>query len=159
MSLWKILDEKLEEFILVPSLAFTASLTFLQVIMRYVFGHSLSWSEELSRYIFVWQIWLGTSFAVKESRHIRIEMLRNALSAKWQQYLDILVFGIWIAFCVFVVYRSSALVAILMQRGQVSSALRIPMQYAYISVPVGCGLMTFRLFQKLFLTIRKTEGV
>lgn len=54
---------QLEAHLLVCSLIFTVILVFFQVILRYVFSSSLSWSEELARYIFIWQIWLGTSVA------------------------------------------------------------------------------------------------
>ena len=47
----------LEEYLLVVSLVINVLLVFLQVIMRTVFKNSLTWSEELSRYIFIWQIW------------------------------------------------------------------------------------------------------
>ena len=49
---------KLEEWLLVGSLAFSVILLFIQVIMRSVFNSSLSWSEELARYIFIWQIYI-----------------------------------------------------------------------------------------------------
>ena len=54
----------LEEYLLVVSLVINVLLVFLQVIMRTVFKNSLTWSEELSRYIFIWQIWLGASIAL-----------------------------------------------------------------------------------------------
>ena len=52
---------KIEEYFLVYSLILMVALVFIQVIMRYIFNNSLSWSEELVRYIFIWQIWLGAS--------------------------------------------------------------------------------------------------
>ena len=54
-----------EEYLLVGSLAFNVVLVFFQVVMRYVFQNSLSWSEELARYIFLWQTWVGASYAVE----------------------------------------------------------------------------------------------
>lgn len=49
-----------EETILVYSYLLVVPLLFVQVVSRYVFNHSLSWSEELARYIFIWQVWLGS---------------------------------------------------------------------------------------------------
>ena len=46
----------LEEYLLVVSLVINVLLVFLQVIMRTVFKNSLTWSEELSRYIYFWLI-------------------------------------------------------------------------------------------------------
>ena len=47
------LDENLEEFILVIFLIAMTLIMGIQVFCRYVLGMSLSWSEELTRYL-VW---------------------------------------------------------------------------------------------------------
>ena len=57
VAMLKKLWDNLEEYILVYSMMFSVALVFVQVIMRYVFSNSLSWSEELARYLFLWQIW------------------------------------------------------------------------------------------------------
>ena len=47
---------KFEEYLLVISLAVTVTLIFYQVIMRFIFNDAPSWTEEVTRYIFIWQI-------------------------------------------------------------------------------------------------------
>lgn len=150
-----------EEYILVSSLVFTVFLIFIQIIMRYVFHHSLSWSEELARYIFLWQIWLGASYAVKEHRHLRIEAFKDMLPKNVQKYAELLTLLIWFGFSIFLAYKGSQLTSILIKRGQVSPAMRMPMAYAYSSVPVGCALMTIRLFEEIIKLIKSLhkEGV
>lgn len=137
--------DHLEEYILVGSLIFTVALIFIQIIMRYVFQQSLSWSEELARYVFLWQIWLGASYAVKEQRHLRIEVLKDAFKGVGKKYLEIITLLIWFGFSLFLAIKGSQLTIMLIQRGQVSPAMQIPMAYAYASVPIGCGLMAIRL--------------
>ncbi len=151
MAFLRFLNKRFEELILVPSLVFTVILVFSQVVMRYVFQSSLYWSEELARYLFVWQTWLGASLAVREASHIRIEAIKVYLSKKAQRKLDWLVFIIWITFCIFLTVKSSELTSRLFQSMQLSSALRLPMGWAYLSVPVGCILMSFRLCQRMVL--------
>ena len=73
----KKLWNNMEEYLLVYSLMLSVGLVFIQVVMRYVFSNSLSWSEELARYLFLWQIWVGASYAVKEHRHLRIELIQD----------------------------------------------------------------------------------
>ena len=121
--------------------------------MRYVFKSSLTWSEELARYIFLWQIWVGAAYAAKESQHLRIEVFKKHLSDRGKDILDIIVIMIWAAFSIFLATKSGQLTGILFSRGQLSPAMRIPMGYAYASVPVGCGLMAFRLLQNLYKKI------
>ncbi len=154
MQFIKVLDDKLEEYFLVTTIMFSVILVFLQVVMRYVFSASLSWSEELARYLFLWQIWVGASFAAKHSRHLKVEMLKNLFPKKGQLVLDVIAALFWIGFCVFLTTKSGIITNTLFQIGQLSPAMRMPMGYAYASVPVGCGLMTFRLLQNLYREIK-----
>ena len=93
-----------EETILVYSYLLVVPLLFVQVVSRYVFNHSLSWSEELARYIFIWQVWLGSSYCVKENRHIRIDIFTEHLSPQVRKIYEIVITMISIAFCCFLIY-------------------------------------------------------
>ena len=149
MTLKKLWDH-LEEYILVYSMMFSVALVFLQVIMRYVFSSSLSWSEELARYLFLWQIWLGASYAVKERKHLRIEAVQSMIkSASGKIRFELVALFLWLVFSIFMVYKGGELVKLLFVRGQVSPAMRVPMAYAYASVPVGCLLMSIRLIAEI----------
>lgn len=150
----KIWDH-LEEYILVYSLMFSVGLVFVQVVMRYVFSNSLSWSEELARYLFLWQIWLGASYAVKEHKHLRIEILQDFIKdPRKRKMYDVFVMVLWLGFSIFLTSESASLTILQFQRNQVSPAMRIPMAYAYASVPVGCGLMSLRLIGEIVKTIK-----
>ena len=61
-----------EEYFVVWTMAIMTILVFIQVVMRYVFSNSLSWSEELARFIFLWVSWIGASYAVKEGDIIEV---------------------------------------------------------------------------------------
>ncbi|MDR3331170.1 MAG: TRAP transporter small permease [Synergistaceae bacterium] len=152
----------LEERVLVISLMFNLGLILVQVVMRYVFSASLSWSEELARYIFLWQIWVGTSWGVKERRHIRVDALPRALGEKGRFRLEVVVLLIWALFSTFIAYKGGQLCRVLFTRNQLSPAMRIPIVYAYLSVPAGCALMAIRLFAelyKLFSGVQRVDEV
>jgi TRAP-type C4-dicarboxylate transport system permease small subunit len=144
-----LFTDRLEERVLVISLMFNLAIVIVQVIMRYVFNSSLPWSEELARYIFLWQIWVGTSWGVKEHRHIRVDALPLALSPKAKFRLEMVVLLIWAAFSFFIAYKGSQLCSLLFRRHQLSPAMRIPIVYAYLSVPAGCFLMGIRLIAEI----------
>lgn len=102
--------DKFEEYLLIGSLVFNVLLIFSQIFMRTIFNYSLSWTEELSRYIFIWQTWLGTSIALKYKQHIRVEILINIFKkAKNKKILEISVNLIWIAFSIFLLYAGTLL--------------------------------------------------
>ncbi len=150
--------DRFEEYLLVYSLMFSVALVFMQVVMRYVFGSSLTWSEELARYIFLWQIWLGASYAVKEHRHLRIEVIQDLLKTpRKKKYFELVSMALWLTFSLFMVYEGTSLTALLFERGQVSPAMRIPMGFAYASVPVGCALMSIRLIGEIYKMAVSTD--
>ncbi len=160
MKLKKLLKfiDNLEEYVLVVSIMVTVTLIFLQVVMRYVFSNSLSWTEELARYIFVWQIWLGASLGIKYRKHIRVEFLSNALRGRSRKYLEILVIVLWLGMNVFLTLNGSGLVDQLLSRNALSPSMRIPLAYVYASVPVGCGLASIRLLQQLYTIVTAKGG-
>ncbi|SBW09904.1 Tripartite ATP-independent periplasmic transporter DctQ component [uncultured delta proteobacterium] len=145
----KYIWDHLEEIFLLPSLVFSVILIFVQVIMRYIFGNSLSWSEELARYLFVWQIWLGVSYAARNRTHLRITIVKDRLSPNAQKILELAVTAVWVGFGLFVAYKGSTLVMKVARFNQLSSALQIPMMYVHMAVPVGCGLMVIRLIENV----------
>lgn len=154
MKVIRFIDEKLEEYFLMSTLTVTVALIFLQVIMRYVFKNSLSWSEELARYIFLWQAWVSTSYAVKKSKHIRVEIINKYFSKEGRKALELFVLATWAAFSFFFSYKSYNLTISIFKLKQLSPAIGIPMGYVYASVPVGCLLMGIRLLQEIYSIIK-----
>ncbi len=146
----KILDDKFEEYFLVYTLAFSVALIFAQVVARYVFGNSISWSEELARYLFIWQAWIAVGFATKYSRHINLDIIVNMCPPKVQTVLFWISHAIWLAFGLYMAWKGAELTRTIFSRNTVSAALQIKMGWVYLSVPVGSALMSFRLIQILW---------
>ena len=146
-KVWKIID-LIEERFMAFSLLLTVILVFLQVCMR-AFGNSLPWSEELARYIFIWQCWLGVSFAEKDGKHIRIELLFNKLSPKGQKALDIIQILITSGIVIFLIVYGGYMVSFMTAQGTTSSILRVPLSLIYLSMPVSCALYLVRIISRL----------
>ena len=154
MKVLKFLDAKLEEYLMTVLTIVMTALIFLQVVMRYIFKDSPAWTEELSRYLFLWAIWIGASYGVKTQSHVRLTVLTSRLSKKVQDVINVVVWFLWLAFTIFLVTKGFELVSIFLASGQTSTAMHIPMWIAYASVPVGCTLMVFRLLQNAYFAIR-----
>ena len=67
------LDENLEEFLLVVMLAAMTLIMGIQIFSRYALGQSLSWSEEVTRFLFIWSGFLSVSYCSKKCLSIKIE--------------------------------------------------------------------------------------
>ena len=145
-----------EEILLVPALAFSTILIFAQVCTR-AFGNSISWSEELVRYLYVWETWLGVSYATKRGSQLRITMIRDKLSPKGQMAIEIFVTIVWLAFAAFVFYMGVRAIGQIAKFGQVSRALRVPLKYCYLSIPVGMAMMSVRLIESSIKRFRPAK--
>mgnify|MGYP003608844836 FL=1 len=73
-----VVNRALEGFLIVGFVAMTLVI-FLQVIFRYFLLQSLSWSEEVARYLFVWLTFLGASVVARSRSHITVESVVNRI--------------------------------------------------------------------------------
>ena len=78
-----------EEIVIVAMFAVMVAVIFVQVIMRKC-GNSLTWSEELGKFLFVWITWLGISLGERKGEHIKITMLTDRLPFRVAQVVNIL---------------------------------------------------------------------
>ena len=150
--------DKFEEYLLIGSLVFNVLLIFSQIFMRTIFNYSLSWTEELSRYIFIWQTWLGTSIALKYKQHIRVEILINIFKkAKNKKILEISVNLIWIAFSIFLLYAGTLLCKSMIARNVLSSGMRIPLVFVYSCLPISSLIVLIKLMNDSINLIKREK--
>ena len=104
---------RIEEFITAVALAFMTILTFANVISRYVFHASFSFSEEITSYLFVLLSLMGTSIAAKNKAHLGLTILTDHVSAPVAKVLHIISYIIALIFSVisivFVAFNYSTL--------------------------------------------------
>jgi TRAP-type C4-dicarboxylate transport system permease small subunit len=62
------------------ALAIMVVLVFGNVVLRYAFNTGITMSEEVSRWLFVWLVFLGAIVALKEGAHLGTDMLVSRLS-------------------------------------------------------------------------------
>ncbi|WP_429818018.1 TRAP transporter small permease [Ensifer sp. B1-9] len=64
-------------------------LTFTNVVLRYAANSGLSFSEELSRWFYVWLVFIGSILAVYERGHIAMEGILHSLPRRVQSFCNI----------------------------------------------------------------------
>ena len=156
MKVLKFIDEQFEKWFLIVSLIVMVLVTFMQIVLRW-FNAATVWAEEFSRYVMLYQVWVGASYAMHEDAHIRITALIGKLSGSRRRGMDLVVLTLWLLFALWLTVEGCVLVGKIAAMGQVSSAMRIPMTIPYASVPIGGALMTIRLVQKIVERLRNTK--
>ena len=127
--------------------------TFIQVVLRYVFNAAFFGAEELARFMFSWLIFLGGTVALDRGMHFAVDVIINVLSAALQRVIFI-----------FVQLTVLAVLAILLVKGvqlaalnwtQLSPAMQIPISIPYAAIPTASALMILVVLRRLCRGVRR----
>lgn len=142
----KILDN-IESYLCKFLLSFFVVLLFVQVVMRVVFQDSLTWSEELSRFAFVWFAYLGACYAARLNAHNRVTFQFKFLPALVGNLSRGLADLLWFLFNSVMVVKSIETIRGMLEFPFHSPALDIPMHRVYMLFPIAFTLMNIRIVQ------------
>lgn len=155
--IFTILNE-FENYIGAALLLVMLVLLTLQVITRYVFKFSFTWTEELSTIMFVWLVYLGCSSAVLKGQHLRIDLLLEALKGKAKKAAYILTDVITMAFCAWMVPYLLNIISNLAARNSATMLLRLPQSAIYSIVPFAMVMTIIRMVQEIIIIIKTPEN-
>ena len=155
----KFINEHLEEFFIIPLMFAMSIIIFIQVVMRYAFQNSLTWSEELARYLFVWLVYFAVSYTARREKHIRIDAAINIYPKAIRPYIEILSEIIVFGFAVFIAITGITVYQKITWSGQLSPAIGLPMQFVYAAPLVGFVLTAIRQLQCIVRRIKKLGNV
>ena len=124
-------------------LAASCALVFANVVLRYGFGQSLAWAEEVSRYLVVWLSFLASGLALREGAHIAVETLPDALPAGAARVTRLAVVMLVAGFLGLLAWWGWGYA--IFAWAQRSPVLRLSMGMVYLAIPVGAALMLVHL--------------
>ena len=155
------LDEYLEEFLMVIFLIAMTLIMGIQVFSRYVLGMSLSWSEEITRYLFIWSAFLSVSLCTRKCISIKIDQFIQLFPRRGKSLWKVLNLTVEFVFFVYLIPYSFIYLKNTIESGQVSPACGIPMYYVQ-AAPFVCFIITaFRIAQRWFgeweIVLKKDE--
>lgn len=126
----------------------------INVITRYGFGYSLFWAEELTNYIIIWITLLGSSLCIRYGMHMSVDVLLQSIkNSLWKTIILFIEVMISLIFVVAITVIGGMQVISVMNSGQISPALMIPMYIPYLALPLGGLLMVFQYVELLLIHI------
>jgi TRAP-type C4-dicarboxylate transport system permease small subunit len=133
----------------------------LQVLCRYVFNSSLSWSEELQRYGLIWIVFLALVIGYRRGAHIGMGLLLEKMPRTVQSSMGWLIDVLWLVLgCAMVIFtgfhRSAAGITFLKSVGRQSSAgIGLRMDIVYGCIVIGGAYLTLAAVHNL---LRRAAG-
>lgn len=114
-------------------------LVTFQVISRYIFNSPSSFSEALTKYLFVWLIIISATYIFGQKEHICISFLKDKLPEKAKNAVNILIELIVIVFSLTIMLYGGFVIT-KMNMFQFDSILNIPTGVIYSIIPI-CGVL------------------
>ena len=125
------------------------SLTIVvEVILRYGFGSSLIFTEELSRYTMVWVAFLGGVIALRDGAHVATGGIGDRFGPTVGKVASVVADGLALLFLGVLTWASVQTLP--NQLDQYTTTLSISIFWFYLAIPVGAVLMALVIVGRRF---------
>ncbi len=115
-------------------------LVLVSVFFRYVLNSSLSWSDEVVRYLFVWFTLFGAAVTLREREHIRVEYFVEKLPRALRRCVEMaMLLGVIVLQLALVVFGS---MWVWTTRGSYTSTLQWPLNILFYAALPTTALLT-----------------
>lgn len=110
-----------------------------QVFSRYVLTISIRWADELSRFAFVWLIYIGGAVTIRDGRNVCFDLLLDSRKGKTWKTMFTIVSAISLLFLALMTYFG-----VLVCKAELTEAspiMKWPMAIVTLAIPLGGLLM------------------
>ncbi len=128
---------------LILMLSAMAVIVFANVSLRYLTNYSITWSEEVARYLMIWVTFLGAGLALRYGNHVAITNLQDMAPRRGQILLRLLIVLLLVTFFAIMVWMGYDYMS--RMRFQMTPATRISFSYVYAAMPIGFVLLIVHL--------------
>ena len=114
----------------------------MQICTRYFLGDPMSWTEEVSRHLFVWLVFFGASGAIRDRSHIAVDVVNTLLPTRIRRIVMLGSNVLVLFFLINVLYWGARAVGRMW--GLSTATLEIPFGLVYTVFPITATLMIIR---------------
>lgn len=161
MQYWRKFNEtlnKVVDFVSGVATFLIIVVVLVQIIGRLI-GNPAPWTEEATRFIFIWMIFLGIATGFRNSESARVTVLIDRFPKKFEMIKQALYNVFSVLFFLYMIIYGFQIMMQQVNMNEMGSAFRIPMWYIGIAVPVS-GILGIIATIEYFLKKKTSrEGV
>jgi len=146
-----------EDASVVVFLSVASILAFVEVVLRYAFFSSITWSSEVVVVCIIWAVFIGLSISLRKGAHIKVEVVVDLFSGKKKFAVVLLSTLIGFAFALFLFLYSTKYAAFLKESGEISITTDIPEYIYFLALPIGGLLFSIRYIQEILYALKERE--
>lgn len=149
----RALEKWFEPAVIVFMLGAIIVLVFADVIARFAFSTSIAVANELARFCFVYMIYFGVSYAIRERRHMRVTVVLDLLPESLRRWTFALAEMVFLIYSVTVCWLGIVITQQAFERGTILSSTQWPMGALYAAIILSGALSCLRLLQSLWRVV------
>ena len=158
MTSWVRWLHRIENGVLTVLVLILVALAGTQIFMRNAFGGGFSWADPFLRTLVVWTAMLGALAAVRDDKHIAVDVLQRFLPPHAQRAARIVTLLFAAAICAMLAWYGATLVGIDWDGGA-KSDFGLPNWLLESILPIGFCLMALRFVLRAFAAPTQVHGI
>lgn len=141
-----------ESYLCQALLVFFVIVVFMQIVLRFL-DSSLSWTEEIARFAFIWFILFGACYATRLCALNRVTLQFAKAPKAVANFFLFISDMIWLAFSLFMAWYGYLAVEELWEFPYATPALDWDLSYVYLVFPLSFLLMSIRIIQVNYIRL------
>jgi TRAP-type transport system small permease protein len=150
----KLLDKVLKG-VLILLFSLLVIVTVVQVVSRFI-GAPLQGTDEAVRFMFIWLIFIGIAYGMREKVHIEVDFFVSRFSETIQFWLTMFNHVLMAAYTFVIIYYGIEVTQVM--GAQLAPISRIPMSYIFVAAPIGGILLMLYIILSAVETVKERKG-
>ena len=127
----------------------SVAVNFANIVGRYFFNTSIPWAEETMLFLMVGCVFLGNGAVTWSGRHLRMDVVVNAMPPRIREALDLFSELLLLATAITIIIVAWPVIRQLAEFDQRSQAADIPLYIPQAMIPIGMSIMALMVAVRL----------
>jgi C4-dicarboxylate transporter, DctQ subunit len=149
---------RIENVLAASALGLAAIIAIGAVLLRYLFGIFLFWSEEAIIYLIIYSTFLGAVITLRHNEHVNVDIFGAFLKARGKRVLAIIGTAVTVVYLVCVGFFAWLLLFEPFSTSTITPSMKLPLWVVELAVPIGLTLMLLRALEILVRNVRGVEA-
>jgi C4-dicarboxylate transporter, DctQ subunit len=149
---------RVEEGLIALILAVMTVLTFVQVVLRYVFNTGFLWALEANFYLFAWLVLIGISYCVRTHAHIGVDAAIRLMSPAVRRWIGLFVVGLVLVYAGLMLYGSLVYIDKMREIGIEAEDIPVERWILSLCLPLGFFLLILRILGMAWRIVTGQSG-
>lgn len=119
----------------------------LQIFGRSFMAHPPAWTEEMSRFIFLWYCFLGCAETLRAKQHLGLDYFYNKFGKTVRDVVDVIIQLLTLVFGVYCAFYGYQVLGVIAKR--VAPITRLSMKWFYLVLPIMGALFALIAIENL----------